>query len=124
MIRRPPRSTLFPYTTLFRSSGALLRPRERLAESGLHASAWSLVRGVSLAEPLHAPGRIQELLLPGVVRVTLGADFDVDHGYRGPRHEAVSAGALDLGAPVGGVNPGFHCTVSLLDVRTTRSLEI
>src|SRR5258705_8531696 len=27
MIRRPPRSTLFPYTTLFRSDG--LRPRRR-----------------------------------------------------------------------------------------------
>src|SRR3712207_7578874 len=26
MIRRPPRSTLFPYTTLFRSSRALPRP--------------------------------------------------------------------------------------------------
>src|SRR3712207_7892762 len=25
MIRRPPRSTLFPYTTLFRSPGAVLR---------------------------------------------------------------------------------------------------
>src|SRR5690349_23671700 len=33
MIRRPPRSTLFPYTTLFRSrvllAAALLRPRRR-----------------------------------------------------------------------------------------------
>src|SRR5216683_5609389 len=31
MIRRPPRSTLFPYTTLFRSRGgaAHLRPRRR-----------------------------------------------------------------------------------------------
>src|SRR2546423_11584697 len=28
MIRRPPRSTLFPYTTLFRSRRALLRLRE------------------------------------------------------------------------------------------------
>src|SRR2546429_876568 len=27
MIRRPPRSTLFPYTTLFRSSSATGRPR-------------------------------------------------------------------------------------------------
>src|SRR2546421_8774976 len=27
MIRRPPRSTLFPYTTLFRSTRALLRHR-------------------------------------------------------------------------------------------------
>src|SRR3712207_9205219 len=26
MIRRPPRSTLFPYTTLFRSSGGARRP--------------------------------------------------------------------------------------------------
>src|SRR5687767_16013828 len=26
MIRRPPRSTLFPYTTLFRSSGSTRRP--------------------------------------------------------------------------------------------------
>src|SRR5947208_13469025 len=31
MIRRPPRSTLFPYTTLFRSS--LNEPIDRLAES-------------------------------------------------------------------------------------------
>src|SRR3712207_7552240 len=27
MIRRPPRSTLFPYTTLFRSGGHLVTPR-------------------------------------------------------------------------------------------------
>src|SRR5437879_9453538 len=31
MIRRPPRSTLFPYTTLFRSVPALDRCRNRLA---------------------------------------------------------------------------------------------
>src|SRR3712207_8423384 len=29
MIRRPPRSTLFPYTTLFRSPGGRTRPRGR-----------------------------------------------------------------------------------------------
>src|SRR5438876_8559511 len=29
MIRRPPRSTLFPYTTLFRSRGAASRPAVR-----------------------------------------------------------------------------------------------
>src|SRR5207253_3492304 len=29
MIRRPPRSTLFPYTTLFRSRGRGSRPRAR-----------------------------------------------------------------------------------------------
>src|SRR2546430_9723638 len=31
MIRRPPRSTLFPYTTLFRSVAPLGRERDRLA---------------------------------------------------------------------------------------------
>src|ERR1035441_1408413 len=29
MIRRPPRSTLFPYTTLFRSTGSPIRPTNR-----------------------------------------------------------------------------------------------
>src|SRR3712207_7379065 len=38
MIRRPPRSTLFPYTTLFRSEGedwAVISEREEDAERGL-----------------------------------------------------------------------------------------
>src|SRR5690349_22203805 len=34
MIRRPPRSTLFPYTTLFRSNAACRRDRENLARQG------------------------------------------------------------------------------------------
>src|SRR5256885_6640344 len=43
MIRRPPRSTLFPYTTLFRSP---LRPRSRVpARSGLLARAHRAARG-------------------------------------------------------------------------------
>src|SRR5256885_10954271 len=33
MIRRPPRSTLFPYTTLFRSSLAALRKEEPLSNA-------------------------------------------------------------------------------------------
>src|SRR3712207_1311883 len=33
MIRRPPRSTLFPYTTLFRSAGAIVRLQARLDDS-------------------------------------------------------------------------------------------
>src|SRR5688572_31841379 len=34
MLRRPPRSTLFPYTTLFRSLAALLDPFEQLVKRG------------------------------------------------------------------------------------------
>src|SRR3712207_9424981 len=37
MIRRPPRSTLFPYTTLFRSRGAVWVPaRQRITGSCVH----------------------------------------------------------------------------------------
>src|SRR3989442_11239049 len=35
MIRRPPRSTLFPYTTLFRSAAALCRRSVRMLEKAL-----------------------------------------------------------------------------------------
>src|SRR3712207_8917266 len=44
MIRRPPRSTLFPYTTLFRSRSALFRPREGL-DRHPHAQRGSWIRG-------------------------------------------------------------------------------
>src|SRR2546425_5240884 len=37
MIRRPPRSTLFPYTTLFRSPGRLQSRRNRLVDSWKHS---------------------------------------------------------------------------------------
>src|ERR1039458_6796083 len=39
MIRRPPRSTLFPYTTLFRSLGIIFSNRARDSRAGV--SAWS-----------------------------------------------------------------------------------
>src|SRR2546429_5998582 len=47
MIRRPPRSTLFPYTTLFRSSGAQrdAAPRERWCRSPYLRPPMSRVRG-------------------------------------------------------------------------------
>src|SRR3712207_6928912 len=38
MIRRPPRSTLFPYTTLFRSAVELLRLREGDLQPGHHGA--------------------------------------------------------------------------------------
>src|SRR2546427_5317841 len=44
MIRRPPRSTLFPYTTLFRSTGAWLH---RGFASGTASVSWMRVRTVA-----------------------------------------------------------------------------
>src|SRR3712207_2184414 len=49
MIRRPPRSTLFPYTTLFRSA-------HRVANSGAHVAALGDVPGISEAPHQFCPG--------------------------------------------------------------------
>src|SRR5258708_25850233 len=38
MIRRPPRSTLFPYTTLFRSKSADCRYRRSMQKAGMEAA--------------------------------------------------------------------------------------
>src|SRR2546429_3970709 len=50
MIRRPPRSTLFPYTTLFRSSGAI---------SSAAASRISASSSTSRATPMRASSRMR-----------------------------------------------------------------
>src|SRR3712207_7934470 len=49
MIRRPPRSTLFPYTTLFRS---ILRASCRTCVSKRQALAHDCVHPISLAETI------------------------------------------------------------------------
>src|SRR2546422_3337385 len=41
MIRRPPRSTLFPYTTLFRSPGSRARPPRRTRWRSTSCGRWS-----------------------------------------------------------------------------------
>src|SRR3712207_7919881 len=42
MIRRPPRSTLFPYTTLFRSGVGLERLAEKFVDLGRSASTFAV----------------------------------------------------------------------------------
>src|SRR2546427_2850990 len=58
MIRRPPRSTLFPYTTLFRSLGATADPSQPLVEVA-DPAALDIVFSVSPAEAarIHAGDR-------------------------------------------------------------------
>src|SRR5258708_21216493 len=77
MIRRPPRSTLFPYTTLFRS---LVTPAERLGPGGveplLDAMHAALVRrGLATAAGDQYDAYDLEILIPPGMRV------------RGPRSE-------------------------------------
>src|SRR3712207_7221054 len=48
MIRRPPRSTLFPYTTLFRSGVGHLVPRQRRGDLAVGAGADAVRAGDGL----------------------------------------------------------------------------
>src|SRR2546427_9527101 len=61
MIRRPPRSTLFPYTTLFRSHAPAVVDHQAVERGALQRHHIGLVLG---------PVRIEQLLLEQV-----GADF-------------------------------------------------
>src|SRR5258708_26029432 len=51
MIRRPPRSTLFPYTTLFRSVGGLIATRASGQESSRYGSIEDMVLGLDVVLP-------------------------------------------------------------------------
>src|SRR5689334_24383672 len=51
MIRRPPRSTLFPYTTLFRSNRGLDLYFKRMRTGQLHARDWEEMAAI---DPLWA----------------------------------------------------------------------
>src|SRR5256885_5990044 len=65
MIRRPPRSTLFPYTTLFRSSvltreaSALARRAEGVTDP---AALWALLADYPAFRPLQRDGEIVRFL--------------------------------------------------------------
>src|SRR6266536_6217629 len=59
MIRRPPRSTLFPYTTLFRSTDTNGQAWHRHASGTLHTTPW--------LEFLNEPG-VRTPILPPVFR--------------------------------------------------------
>src|SRR3989441_11031118 len=64
MIRRPPRSTLFPYTTLFRSHATLRRERS-LLNPGTEALAWAQRSAdVKLGRAATAAAGLALLLMP------------------------------------------------------------
>src|SRR5256885_5283973 len=82
MIRRPPRSTLFPYTTLFRSAGELVAGPEQL-RIGYQKSAVNLVilKQQGVLEKRFAGTKVSWLEFPA-----------------GPQLlEALAAGSLDFG---------------------------
>src|SRR5438034_6779509 len=56
MIRRPPRSTLFPYTTLFRSTNSHLMMLEQAIDEVLRSSGATFTSASRLRETLTALG--------------------------------------------------------------------
>src|SRR2546429_3707888 len=61
MIRRPPRSTLFPYTTLFRSVRPVITRAERIAGHMADAiSRMSSGKTIGVYVTQHGPGRSEE----------------------------------------------------------------
>src|SRR2546429_6031168 len=66
MIRRPPRSTLFPYTTLFRSVGRIAAVVQPALQPGdqpvvvLRVHAAQSLAGATVGGWMHEPGRSEE----------------------------------------------------------------
>src|SRR3989442_2118682 len=60
MIRRPPRSTLFPYTTLFRSVPRSRAGRRNCRSRSMRRASWgSIIGAIGLALTLAVPGGAQ-----------------------------------------------------------------
>src|SRR5256885_17173165 len=107
MIRRPPRSTLFPYTTLFRSGndqhieiGLIVRRTERIVDR-LDARVAPLPcrkEGLQVA----FPDRIRIHVRTGFLREPIGGEAD-DHRIRprveGGTEESFVAGVQDVERP-------------------------
>src|SRR3712207_7587636 len=69
MIRRPPRSTLFPYTTLFRSEAALVRAGVAVAAEDEEAEVLALLDRADLSERVDGVGRERRRERLSVARV-------------------------------------------------------
>src|SRR2546422_5674590 len=76
MIRRPPRSTLFPYTTLFRSSGEINRDRAEAAH-GVHHEDFA----VPFRHPANRVERVEDARAGFTVQDRKSTRLNSSHGY-------------------------------------------
>src|SRR5258708_22717051 len=101
MIRRPPRSTLFPYTTLFRSRLSEIRSSSLARRSGIifrqhggrQQSCTSLIRSEEHTSELQSPDHL-------VCRLLLEKKKQRQHGHR----HLTPGGSLSSSLP-----PRRHC---------------
>src|SRR5256885_14565168 len=88
MIRRPPRSTLFPYTTLFRSPTST-RASPRAAEGATcraRTRAWRRSRTHGRSQRLERRGPAGEAALGGERPVAVPPDVGADADVRSEEH--------------------------------------
>src|SRR2546426_9470870 len=118
MIRRPPRSTLFPYTTLFRSAFRAHASREQRI-AALRAGAW---------ECIAPPHEADEILLKigAYVRANLDADRARAEGLLDPltglyNRQGLARRARELGSQAFREHGALACVVLALDVETPAS---
>src|SRR5258707_8778119 len=87
MIRRPPRSTLFPYTTLFRSAGNSLPETGRVHALVLHRErdpeieAWQQIVHVQAAILLECFERLVQVLLQENRRLNRSEEHTSDSSH-------------------------------------------
>src|SRR4051812_50215674 len=90
MIRRPPRSTLFPYTTLFRSYSQIeLRLLAHIADERALIDAFAAGQDIHRATAAVVLGAAPELVTPEQRRAAETINFRILYGMSadGPPHE-------------------------------------
>src|SRR3712207_382649 len=128
MIRRPPRSTLFPYTTLFRSD---FRPDYfRLADAARWLGARSIVASTATATPQVAADIVTRLRLRDPVRVATGFDRPnlsfavVPCATKEAGHRGIGAVLAEPGALPAIVYAGTRAECDKLATRLGRELGV
>ena len=78
MIRRPPRSTLFPYTTLFRSSEAIIcaSTGNTSAAAAAYAARAGIKAFVVIPEGKIALGKLAQAMIHGSIIIQIKGNFD------------------------------------------------
>src|SRR5258705_7975064 len=100
MIRRPPRSTLFPYTTLFRSNWEVIvrQARERRKERGLTQQHLAALANVGRSTLNRFENQKGDVTLSSVLRI-LGVLDMLDRKQEGTlraRASETQSGAFDV----------------------------
>src|SRR5260370_63540 len=118
MIRRPPRSTLFPYTTLFRSSGAAVAAEDWVAASGRAARATRLTAALETAATAAPVKKLRRFM--SVARCVRGsgcggAGCGLDRAWRGSGQSQlqVGVGQPEVALGVGGGGHGLGAVAGL-----------